>query len=78
MLTQIPGGWLAARYGGRWIFGLGIVMTAILTLLTPVAAYTNAWLILVVRFLEGLFEVSWDTALNIRAGIPVNFLYLFS
>ena len=53
-------------------------MTAILTLLTPVAAYTNAWLILVVRFLEGLFEVSWDTALNIRAGIPVNFLYLFS
>ena len=39
------------------MFGIGIVMTAVLTLLTPIAAYTNVWLLVVVRALEGFFEV---------------------
>ncbi len=57
IITQIPGGLLAQRIGGRWVFGIGIVMTAVLTLLTPIAAYTNVWLLVVVRALEGFFEV---------------------
>ena len=58
IITQIPGGWLAARIGGRWIFGIGIVMTAVLTLLTPVAAYLSIWALIAVRVAEGFFEVS--------------------
>ena len=57
IITQIPGGWLAARFSGRWIFGVGIVMTAILTLLTPVAADFNVWALIAVRAAEGFFEV---------------------
>ena len=58
VLTQIPGGWLSERIGGRWIYGIGIVMTAVLTLLTPVVAYISVWLLIAVRVLEGFFEVS--------------------
>ncbi|XP_034475342.1 putative inorganic phosphate cotransporter [Drosophila innubila] len=35
MITHIPGGRLAERYGGKWILGASILLSAILTLLTP-------------------------------------------
>ena len=53
---QIPGGYLAEKYGGKWLFGIGIFLTAILTLLTPVAAYAGKEWFIVVRVLEGFFE----------------------
>jgi len=55
--TQIPGGWLAEKFGGKWLYGLGILCTAILTLLTPIAARTHVYLLLAVRILEGIGEV---------------------
>lgn len=61
VLTHIPGGILAERYGGKYVLGLGILCTAILTFITPFVIYaTNgnwAWVV-VVRVLEGLGEVS--------------------
>ena len=35
-------------------------MTAVLTLLTPVAAYFSIWALVAVRVAEGFFEVSQD------------------
>lgn len=58
ILTQFAGGWLAAKYGGRRIYGVGLVVTAILTILTPFAAKQNFYLLIFVRVLEGLFEVT--------------------
>jgi len=58
LLTQIPGGWLAQRVGGKWVFGVGVLMTSVFTVLTPLAAYTSVWLLVAVRILEGFFEVS--------------------
>jgi len=57
IITQIPGGWLAAKYGGKNLFGCGILMTALFTLITPPAARTNVYLLSAVRMAEGLFEV---------------------
>ena len=57
LVTQIPGGWLAERYGGKMVFGVGIVMTSILTLFTPLATQANFWLFVALRAAEGLFEV---------------------
>ena len=57
LITQIPGGWLAERYGGKMVYGIGIVMTSVLTLFTPLAAETNVWLLVAVRVAEGFFEV---------------------
>uniref|UniRef100_A0A1X7UP95 Major facilitator superfamily (MFS) profile domain-containing protein n=1 Tax=Amphimedon queenslandica TaxID=400682 RepID=A0A1X7UP95_AMPQE len=55
-ITQIPGGLLAARYGGKTVLGLGVVITATLTLLTPLAARINFGALIGLRILEGLFE----------------------
>ncbi|GLV41384.1 Major Facilitator Superfamily Transporter 9 [Carabus blaptoides fortunei] len=56
IVTQLPGGWLAARIGGNKVFGVGIAATAFLTLITPFLAHTNVYLFLAVRVIEGIFE----------------------
>ena len=47
---------MAEKYGGKWIFGIGILATAVLTLLTPVTAYAGKEWFIVLRVIEGLFE----------------------
>ena len=59
LVTQIPGGLLAQRVGGKWVFGLGVLITSVLTTLTPFAADTSIWLLVALRVLEGLSEVSF-------------------
>lgn len=54
--TQFIGGYFASRIGGTVIFGFGIGATAILTLLTPIAAKSSFWLLMAVRIVEGVFE----------------------
>ena len=56
-ITQVPGGWLATKFGGKYVFGIGIVMTAVLTLLTPLAAQVSVWALVALRVAEGMFEV---------------------
>lgn len=56
VVTQLPGGRLAELYGGKWIFGIGILTTAVFTLITPVAAKYSVYLLIAVRVLEGLGE----------------------
>ena len=36
MITHVPGGVWSAKYGGKYTLSLGILSTAIFTLLTPV------------------------------------------
>ena len=57
--SQIPAGFLAGRYGGKWVFGMGNLVTAIGTLLSPLAANTSKHLFIVVRVIEGLAEVNF-------------------
>ncbi|XP_034464146.1 sialin isoform X2 [Hippoglossus hippoglossus] len=56
ILTQIPGGYLAGRYGPKWLMGFGILGTVFFTLLTPVAADLGASYLIAVRVLEGVGE----------------------
>ncbi|KAG7252424.1 hypothetical protein CRUP_028711, partial [Coryphaenoides rupestris] len=60
IFTQIPGGYLASRYGAKWLLGLGILCTTVFTLLTPVAADMGAGYLIAVRILEGIGEVGAD------------------
>lgn len=57
-IAHIPGGILAQRYGGKHVFGFGIFLTGVLTLLTPFAARMGPGYIIAVRVLEGIGEVS--------------------
>ncbi|CAH2234526.1 jg1666 [Pararge aegeria aegeria] len=56
VLTQIPGGRIAEIYGGKLVYGVGVLLTAVFTLLSPIAAYTDFKLFIAVRVLEGLGE----------------------
>ena len=57
LCTQIPGGYLAGHYGGKMFLGLGVLSTAALTLLTPLAATWGAHWLFALRALEGFGEV---------------------
>jgi ACS family sodium-dependent inorganic phosphate cotransporter len=57
IITQILGGWLAGRLGGNRVYGIGVLVTAIFTLLTPPLANVSVYLLVAVRIIEGLFEV---------------------
>tara|TARA_B110000208_G_C11756114_1_gene425227 strand:+ start:85 stop:1833 length:1749 start_codon:yes stop_codon:yes gene_type:complete len=67
MFGQVPGGWIASKYGGKVVFGVGITATGVLTLLLPLAATGNLggrgtvalgqnWPIYILRILMGFFE----------------------
>jgi len=47
---------LAERVGGKVMFGGGILVTAMLTLLTPLAARWSVYMLIVLRVLEGIGE----------------------
>ena len=73
ILTQLPGGWLAERIGGKKLYGFGILCTAALTLLTPVAARFNFYALIALRVLEGIGEVSIYLRHNIIMNTGVAF-----
>lgn len=58
VLTQVPGGRLAELFGGKLVYGLGVLVTALFTFLSPIAARINFPLFIIVRILEGMGEVS--------------------
>jgi MFS family permease len=58
IITQLPGGILAIKFGGRNLFGFGVFCTSVFTLLIPVAARWNVGILIALRILIGIFEVS--------------------
>ena len=57
ILTQVPGAVLAQKCGGKWIFGIGTLVTGILTCFTPAVAKLGKWQLFFLRLFEGIFEV---------------------
>lgn len=59
VLTQVPGGLLAERWGGKYTLGCAVLVPALCSLLTPLAARRGgAWGLVVLRVLMGLGQVS--------------------
>lgn len=54
--TQVPGGMLANRIGGKWVFGVGMLITAVFSLVTPMAANAGIEWLVAVRVVQGLGE----------------------
>lgn len=54
LLTQIPGGWLATKIGGKRVYGYSMMGATIATLLTPIAAQTNYIFLIVLRVIVGI------------------------
>ncbi|KAK3088049.1 hypothetical protein FSP39_013989 [Pinctada imbricata] len=64
ILTQIPGGWLGEKIGGKKLFGLGVLCTAVLTLLTPIVARWSLGGLIALRVIEGIGEGVTFPAMN--------------
>ncbi|XP_053961369.1 putative inorganic phosphate cotransporter [Anastrepha ludens] len=66
IVTHIPGGLLAEKFGGKWTLSLGILSTAFFTVITPLAIIHGGanWLI-VVRILMGIGEGTTFPALSV-------------
>ena len=73
-MTQVPGGWLADRYGGKRVLGIPLLLSALLTLLVPICARTNVYLVYTVRVLMGLLMVSSANRIRINFRIPTSAL----
>jgi len=56
LLTQIAGGWLSDRFGGKAVLGFGVVFWSAFTLITPAAAFAGLTLLLLSRVGMGLGE----------------------
>lgn len=56
IITQIPGGYIASKVGGKLLLGFGILGTAVFTLFTPIAADLGVGALIALRALEGLGE----------------------
>ncbi|XP_017068030.2 sialin [Drosophila eugracilis] len=66
IVTHLPGGLLADKFGGKWILVIGIFLTAIFTLVTPVSiVYGGADALIVLRVLMGLGEGTTFPALSV-------------
>lgn len=62
IMTQFIGGVIAGKYGAKWVFGVGNVMTAVFTLLSPIAAEWGLSAFILVRVMQGFSSgVTWPS-----------------
>ncbi|XP_053397623.1 sialin-like isoform X2 [Mercenaria mercenaria] len=54
LIMQIPGGWLAARFGGKHVIGISMTLSSALTILIPVLARASVHCVVIARALLGL------------------------
>ncbi|XP_069970495.1 sialin isoform X3 [Penaeus vannamei] len=65
LLTNYIGGRLAERFGGRLVYGLGVTLTAALTVISPYAARHSTSAFVFIRILEGMTEGVTFPAMNV-------------
>jgi MFS family permease len=56
LLTQVPGGLLSGRFGGKHVLACGVILWSLFTALTPPAAYAGFAALITARILMGMGE----------------------
>ncbi|MBM4382611.1 MAG: ACS family MFS transporter [Deltaproteobacteria bacterium] len=56
LLTQVPGGWLAGKFGGKWVLAGGVLLWSLFTALTPPAAFAGFSVLIAARIVMGMGE----------------------
>eukprot|EP00171_Calliarthron_tuberculosum_P017554 IDg17554t1 len=64
VLTQVPGGYVADRFGGKQVLAVGVVSWSLMTCLTPIAASSGLGVLLLARALLGIGEGVAMPAMN--------------
>ncbi|KAF8787043.1 Sialin like protein [Argiope bruennichi] len=68
VISQIPGGRLAELYSGKWVFGISTLITSILTILTPWAAWKGVGYLVAIRAIEGFAQGAAFPAMSFMVG----------
>ncbi|KAG0717620.1 putative inorganic phosphate cotransporter [Chionoecetes opilio] len=64
IITNPLGGRLGEVIGGKWVLGVGVLVTSLLTLITPIVARTSTTLLIATRVVMGLGEGVTFPAMN--------------
>lgn len=75
VITHIPGGYLADKFGGKYTLSIGILSTAFLTLITPICIVEGGpYALIGLRILIGLGEGTTFPALSalLASWIPLH------
>lgn len=65
VITHLPGGLLAEKFGGKWTLGIGLLITSVATALTPLAVTLGgAKGLFIIRVIEGFGEVRLHNAIE--------------
>lgn len=64
IITQVPGGWLAAKYGGTKVIVVSNVIASILTIISPFFARSSYIALSLVRFFIGLAHGAFWPAMS--------------
>nr|CAD7405757.1 unnamed protein product [Timema poppensis] len=56
IMTQILGGYLAGRFGGKYVLGGGIFASGIVTLLFPILSRLHVYALITARIMQGAFQ----------------------
>ncbi|KAM5299734.1 putative small intestine urate exporter isoform 2-T2 [Ctenodactylus gundi] len=56
-LAPIPTGYVAGIFGAKYVVGVGLLVSSVLTLFTPLAAGAGVALLVVVRVIQGIAQV---------------------
>ncbi|XP_046580035.1 uncharacterized transporter slc-17.2-like [Haliotis rubra] len=69
MVTQIPAGILAGRYGGKYVMLIGMLIGSISSLLLPIGARTSIYLVYVLRVILGASQGVYFPTMHCMWGI---------
>lgn len=56
----MPAGMLADKFGGKHVFGAGVLVSAVLSLCSPALARISPYAFMAGRVLQGFGQVSYD------------------
>jgi len=61
LVSQIPGGLMAERFGAKWVLFVSLGVSTLATLVTPIAAKLGYQALIAVRVVAGIGSVSlWN------------------
>ena len=61
LIGQVPAGWVATKFGGKWVYAVTMIIASVATVFTPVLAEAHYAALIAVRVVLGIVTVSYSS-----------------